>query len=614
MSCTDVYYGMYTAVSNDESIESSRRIFPAHPTVADPQKRCTRYFSSNTRNTRFSTFTMGTFGHGADNHNDNPESKFSKYLEAWTLDELVSVDKIIRDDDPENDRRVSKILIDFMKRLEINSDRLTDLQQRIEDFHSRLRNLQSNNINADTKAGSDALQAMVHVLEDERKTLRNLQRLHYDTWQSAKLQYMAWSPDGDEDIDNDDDCEDPIIVLDPKRRLTRWNGMVQAATEIQARHAMTIEQMSELVIRLKPMGSCATTTTTSRLFSDAEIAKSFDADLEDLYEVVCTFMRSRMTLQLLCQHLMAMGKDALGTSVAKKQEAQRLADQKAGVNTGPTSTIGSPPTTGRVVGAININSPVAPVVLSSVTEASQLCEATYLVSPPFSFVIATERLADDTENSTRDPNEESDAVVGTSTTDAIFENVSVTFVRAWLQYTLIELLKNAMVATVETHPAIVKALATDDDSDSDSDSDSDDENDVPQQLPSLFIHVFDDDSKPGDESVVIQIHDQGGGIREDFDLESLFRFAQRDAVWCRLDEQQSYNEVRSPLRGLGVGLSLSRWHIQHFGGDLTLERRPANTIRVRSESERKSKWHTLDKGMMATIRLPKNASVPLALS
>ena len=75
-------------------------------------------------------------------------------------------------------------------------------------------------------------------------------------------------------------------------------------------------------------------------------------------------------------------------------------------------------------------------------------------------------------------------------------------------------------------------------------------------------------------------------------------------------------EVRSPLKGLGVGLSLSRWHMRHFGGDLTLERRPENAIRVRGDSggQERNKWHTLGKGMTATIRIPQNADIPLVIS
>jgi len=527
-------------------------------------------------------------GRGADNHLSNPESKFSKYLQHWSLTSMVSVDTLMREDDPENDLRVSKMMVDFMKRLEINSDRLADLQQRIEDFHARLRTAMSNR---DSEAAKT--QEIMHMLESERKTLRNLQRLHYDTWSGAKVQYLQWSPDGDDDIDNDDDCPNPIILLNPKKRKARWNAMVSTATEIQARHAMTIEQMSELVIRLKI------------LEGDSE----FQNDLSEIYEVVCAFLRCRMTQQLLCQHLVAMGKDALGTSMAKKIEAKRKVEAlKAGLDPAEVEAKG-----GRVVGAINLESPVAPIVKSSVTEASQLCEATYLVSPPVSFLLATEVILEETTGGNNNDNETT-LDQQQETTSSIYENVSVTFVRSWLQYTLIELLKNAMVATVESNLEITKAALEENFSDSSDDSDedeSDSDSDCPEQLPSLYIHVFDDDQQ---DNVVIQIHDQGGGVKEDFDLESLFRFGQRDTVWDRMDEQQTYSQVRSPLRGLGVGLSLSRWHMRHFGGDLTLERRPSGSLRIRSDSGRRSKWHVLGKGMTATITIPKDAGIPLVIS
>ena len=457
------------------------------------------------------------YGHGADTHNlDDPvDSKYSKYLETWSLERLIFVNQLLWEDDPENDPRVAKITIDFMKRLEINSDRLADLQQRVEDLHSRLRNLQSNH--ETNAADGKIIQDVLHVLETERKTLRNIQRMHYDTWESAKNEYRKWSPDGDDDIDNDDDCKSPILLRNPKQRKRRWNSMVRTATEIQARHAMTIEQMSELVIRLKVLRSGEQKWL-------GPPSSSFDGDLDELYDTVCAFMRCRMTQQLLCQHLMALGKDALGTSVAKKLEEKRRADLQAGAATGPgTDLLASG---GRVVGAINVDSPVAPIVRSSLTEASQLCEATYLLSPPVAFLLATEVVGSSLDDDD-DP---------TSTTDAIYENVSVTFVRSWLQYTLIELLKNSMAATVESNPAIARAA----DGDDDSDDSEDDDDDKAQQLPSLFVHIFDEERETGDV-VVIEIYDQGGGIREDFDLESLFRFAQRDTVWDRMDEQQTYS-------------------------------------------------------------------------
>ena len=57
------------------------------------------------------------------------------------------------------------------------------------------------------------------------------------------------------------------------------------------------------------------------------------------------------------------------------------------------------------------------------------------------------------------------------------------------------------------------------------------------------MHIYEDTISGG--NVVIKLLDQGGGIQkgsddDDYDLESLFRFAQRETVWDRMDEQQTY--------------------------------------------------------------------------
>lgn len=82
-----------------------------------------------------------------------------------------------------------------------------------------------------------------------------------------------------------------------------------------------------------------------------------------------------MTQQLISQHLVAMGKYVLGTSVAKKIEAKRKKAEASGVDLKEANNAAN--ASGEVVGAINLNSPVAPVTRSSVTEASQMCEATF---------------------------------------------------------------------------------------------------------------------------------------------------------------------------------------------------------------------------------------------
>mmetsp|Transcript_536 Transcript_536/g.612 ORF Transcript_536/g.612 Transcript_536/m.612 type:complete len:117 (-) Transcript_536:738-1088(-) len=103
------------------------------------------------------------------------------------------------------------------------------------------------------------------------------------------------------------------------------------------------------------------------------------------------------------------------------------------------------------MGVINVNSSVAVLLGDSITEASQLCEATYLISPPVTFITAMkyENEAEliksgSTTTTTVSTNDEDVVVVGRDDdvgNEGNSEDVSATFVRSWLQYTLVELLK-----------------------------------------------------------------------------------------------------------------------------------------------------------------------------
>jgi len=66
-------------------------------------------------------------------------------------------------------------------------------------------------------------------------------------------QYKSWAIVKDNDPFMEEFKPKTEHVTNPKKRSMRWNLFIQTASEIQARHAMTIEQMSELVIKLKPL-------------------------------------------------------------------------------------------------------------------------------------------------------------------------------------------------------------------------------------------------------------------------------------------------------------------------------------------------------------------------
>jgi pyruvate dehydrogenase kinase 2/3/4 len=160
-------------------------------------------------------------------------------------------------------------------------------------------------------------------------------------------------------------------------------------------------------------------------------------------------------------------------------------------------------------GGVSVNCLLADAISDAVTEASHMCDAHLQIFP---------------ETLLPEP------------------GLRLTIVRPWIHHALVELLKNAMAASV------AKA-----------------NRDSKNEVDPVRINLGEDD-----EMILIDIVDEGTGIEQEF--EEVFLLGHSTAVkrWDRLDEQQSYAAVRSPLSSLGVGLPTSRWMIEYFRGSLEL--------------------------------------------
>ena len=115
------------------------------------------------------------------------------------------------------------------------------------------------------------------------------------------------------------------------------------------------------------------------------------------------------------------------------------------------------------------------------------------------------------------------------------QDATITLLRPWVHLALTELLKNALATSVSS-----------------------------ETCPPIYLKL-----EECNDFMSLCVIDQGAGVS---DVEEAFRFASSSAGkrWERLDEQQSYAMVRSPLQSLGVGLHLSRMLLQHFHGNVTL--------------------------------------------
>lgn len=160
-------------------------------------------------------------------------------------------------------------------------------------------------------------------------------------------------------------------------------------------------------------------------------------------------------------------------------------------------------------GCVSVNAPLAVILNDAVVEAQHIVDVHLQTFPE---------------------------TIYPATTDLTF-----TMVQPWVHHTLVELLKNAMAS------AVVQMKAD-------------------KAVVSSPIHIR---LETDNNLVIIDIVDRGTGVGS---VARAFELGHTSASrkWDRLNEQQSYAAVRAPLSSLGVGLPVSRYMIEHFGGSLIL--------------------------------------------
>jgi pyruvate dehydrogenase kinase 2/3/4 len=301
----------------------------------------------------------------------------------------------------------------------------------------------------------DSEQATEKALKD----IGDLQRLHEDTF------HLVYG-----------------LMQETSSVLSRFNDAdrhlcFSTFEQVRSRHASTVETLTDIVISLR----------------------QFQLVNEDMDNVVDTFLRGRLGVQLLFDHYVSLHKQ-------------------------------------KPNGGVSVDCLLTDVIDDAVTEAKHMCDAHFENIP---------QVLVDVESDAR-----------------------ITLIRPWIHHALVELLKNAMAASFETL--------------------SSNNNNGVRLPPSIHLQMDE-----CEEFVSLSVLDQGVGLanpRAAFDFAS----SSVDSRWDRLEEQQSYAMVRSPLQSLGVGLPLSRMLLQHFGGDLKVYNREKNE---------------LNSGCTATLLLSKNEDV-----
>ena len=308
----------------------------------------------------------------------------------------------------------------------------------------------------------------------------------------------------------------------------RWNAADQSTVshafqQIRDRHAISMERYLDLVL----LGS------TSSSLSPQEQNKTIQTQQQRcsflLDDVIQSMLQTRCGVLLLCDHYAKLARQRHDDSPLPHGAVAKIIMDDAAHDSAPTlETV---------------------VVSQALAEARHICQVHWLEAPQ--------------------------VLVETSTMSSLS---SVTVIRPWLHHTLVELLKNAMHATLLGKYRHQHRRDDDDD-------DDDDPEDISQLPPTIRVLV-----SQVAEFVQIDITDEGVGVPSAEDVDVLFRLGQSSSSttssssssskqkrWDRLQDQQSYAAVRPPMNSLGVGLPISRILMQYFGGNVQLLSLPRRT-------------------------------------
>ncbi|KAJ3042746.1 hypothetical protein HK097_001915, partial [Rhizophlyctis rosea] len=169
------------------------------------------------------------------------------------------------------------------------------------------------------------------------------------------------------------------------------------------------------------------------------------------------------------------------------------------------------------IGVVNTRLSPASLITSVASYAQELCEVNYGSAPDFTL---------------------------TGNIDA-----HVAYIGVHLEYIFMELLKNAMRATVEFSQVSGR-----------------------MDHPGIEVTV-----SKGQDDVVIRIRDQGGGISKqdmpriwDYSWSTVPKYESSDGIFATQVRMSMQAGVGGPMAGLGFGLPMSRIYAGYFGGSLEI--------------------------------------------
>lgn len=371
----------------------------------------------------------------------------------------------------------------------------------------------SSSSSSGTNGISTTTNTNIQMKQDIVKKLNLLQAIHADTF--AITQDLLSPPPSSTTTNTTTTTTTPKVFS----RFSKADQHVLAATfeQIRSRHASTIENLADIIIEWR------------QYYYNQEIKnqkqkqdqQQRDCNLDHPDVIMDQFLKDRLGIQLLCDHYVGLSK-------------------------------------GRKGGAVSVHCDVHQVLLEAITESKHVCDANYGIAPNVHVIYKNDNVRMMMKK--KEQEEEEDVM-------------KVTLIRPWVYHAMVELLKNGMASSIQHMMATTMEM-----------------NHHNQPLD-LFVQWTLHPERPNNMMLVCEIMDQGIGFQNDpeKEIQHAFQFATsgtgttsssdntnsntKQQRWDRLQEQQSYAMVRSPISSLGVGLSLSRMMMQRFGGNVELKHR-----------------------------------------
>lgn len=379
---------------------------------------------------------------------------------------------------------------------------------------SSLYNKKSSGTGSSDNNNKDDKEKQKEKLEKLNKDIHNLEILQTDTYYLLHSLLLS----------NDKEKRSRVLT---RFQTSDQQLITDTIQQIKARHVSSVESIADIAIGLRAQQLSSEMDTMSNPtipgnHDECNNKKQSQVEIETFFQ---TFLYGKFMIQLLCDHYLGFVNTKRNSDHPQQQQQQQ-------------SKYGG-------ISHVEYPNELQTILEAAISEAKGICSQNFDMAPEVEIEFLDERNFDSNENNIKKNKEERNLWI----------------IRPWIHHVMVEMLKNAMDSTFQ------KVWMTT----------TGGEEQHQQNIPPIHIKCYEES-----DCFLIHIQDFGIGFsssscdneeeeeKEQKDNAFLFASTTQSKRYDRIDNQQSYAMPQTvPLKGLGVGLPLSRVMMQlHGNGDL----------------------------------------------